>query len=89
MSILPRTGVVQVLATPGNFIAASNLPINSCCEILRGHCSRGFSTTTVFRIERAPNLWMYRLDRRAQHPGYFRLAFQNGRRRFAAAALPR
>jgi len=25
--------VVQVLATPGNFIAASNLPINSCCEI--------------------------------------------------------
>ena len=51
MSILPRTGMVQVLATPGNFIAASNLPINSCCEILRGHCSRGFNTTTVSSIE--------------------------------------
>jgi hypothetical protein len=51
MSILPRTGMVQALATPGNFIAASNLAISSCCDILRGHRSRGFSTTTVSSIE--------------------------------------
>ena len=51
MSILPRTGMVQALATPGNFIAASNLAISSCCDIRRGHCSRGFNTTMVSSME--------------------------------------
>jgi hypothetical protein len=51
MSILPRTGIVHELATPGNFIAASNLAISSGCDMLRGHPSRGFNTTMVSSIE--------------------------------------
>src|SRR5436853_5652145 len=79
MSILPRTGMVQVLATPGNFIAASNLPINSCCDILRGHCSRAFSTTTVSSIERgATSVDVSARPALPEHLGHLRLVRQTG-----------
>ena len=56
MSMRPRMGIVHEFARPGNFRAWSMAAINSSV-VLRpepgrvGHCSRGFSTTSVSNIE--------------------------------------